>query len=312
MESGSNIPCLQETKRQEFSQAYLKNFCPPNFDEFHFLPSNGASGGILVSWQGASFSGEVIFQNEYAVSISFTSHMNEDTWVLTTVYAPCTYEGKRQFLNWFHSIQMPDEINWLIVGDFNLIRRPEDRNKEGGDIQEMYLFNEAINSLGLIEIPLHGRKYTWTNKQTEPLLERLDWFFSSASWTLSYPNTAAKTLLMETSDHWPCVIEISTSIPRAQVFRFENCWLMIDSFLPTAQQNWSIPTAATDSAKNITAKFKNLRRILRTWKTSISSLKLLIQRVKSLIYLLESIELLRDLSIQEWNFRNILCDDHSP
>jgi len=69
---------------------------------------------------------------------------------------------------------------------------------------------------------------------------------------------------METSDHWPCVIEISTSILTAQVFRFENCWLMIDSFLPTAQQNWSIPTAATDSAKNITAKFKNLRRILRT------------------------------------------------
>ena len=72
---------------------------------------------------------------------------------------------------------MPEEVSWLIVGDFNLIRRPEDRNREGGDIQEMFLFNEAISSLGLIEIPLHGRRFTWTNKQTEPLLERLDWFF---------------------------------------------------------------------------------------------------------------------------------------
>jgi len=96
---------------------------------------------------------------------------------------------------------MPEEVSWLIVGDFNLIRRPEDRNREGGDIQEMFLFNEAIGSLGLIEIPLHGRRFTWTNKQTEPLLERFDWFFSLASWTLKYPNTTAKSLTMVTSDH---------------------------------------------------------------------------------------------------------------
>jgi len=59
---------------------------------------------------------------------------------------------------------MAKEVSWLIVGDFNLIRRPEDRNREGGDIQEMFLFNEAISSLGLIEIPLRGRRFTWTNK----------------------------------------------------------------------------------------------------------------------------------------------------
>jgi len=45
---------------------------------------------------------------------------------------------------------MPPEIDWLIVGDFNLIRKPEDRNKEGADVNEMFLFNEAINKLGII------------------------------------------------------------------------------------------------------------------------------------------------------------------
>lgn len=81
---------------------------------------------------------------------------------------------------------MPEEIEWFIVGDFNLIRKPEDRNREGADIQEMFLFNETISSLGLLEIPLLGRQFTWTNKQEEPLLERLDWFFTSANWTHKY------------------------------------------------------------------------------------------------------------------------------
>jgi hypothetical protein len=39
---------------------------------------------------------------------------------------------KRVFLNWFKNIHMPDSINWLVVGDFNLLRSPNDRNKLGG------------------------------------------------------------------------------------------------------------------------------------------------------------------------------------
>lgn len=69
---------------------------------------------------------------------------------------------------------MPQEIDWIIVGDFNLLRRPEDRNREGADPNEMFAFNEAINRLSLVELPLHGRHFTWTNKQFPPLLERLD------------------------------------------------------------------------------------------------------------------------------------------
>jgi len=45
---------------------------------------------------------------------------------------------------------MPPDIDWLVVGDFNLIRRPEDRNREGADPNEMFAFNEAINKLALM------------------------------------------------------------------------------------------------------------------------------------------------------------------
>ena len=99
--------------------------------------------------------------------------MSRDNWILTNIYAPCTPEGKREFLEWFDNIQMPDEINWIIVGDFNLIRTQANRNRTGGNIQEMFAFNEAISKLRLVELPLKGCKFTWTNKQHPPLLERL-------------------------------------------------------------------------------------------------------------------------------------------
>ena len=57
------------------------------------------------------------------------------------------------------------------MGDFNFIRSPKDRNRPGGDVNQMLLFNEAISNLGLIELPLKGRQCSWSNMQTDPLLE---------------------------------------------------------------------------------------------------------------------------------------------
>lgn len=195
-----------------------------------------------------------------------------------------------------------------MVGDFNLIRKPENRNRPGGDVNEMLLFNEAISALGLIELPLYGKKYTWTNKQSPPLLERLDWFFTSSSWTTFYPDTSVSSLIMPTSDHWPCNITISTAIPKGQTFRFENFWLQHPSFLPTAQQGWLAIPQQTNQAKFITAKFKNLRKVFRTWQKNLSNLKTIIEQVKTIISLLEVIEESRDLTIIEWNFKGILMD----
>ena len=86
------------------------------------------------------------------------------------------------------------------------------------------------------------------------------------TWTLSYPNTFVYPLVMETSDHVPCVISISTSIPKRSHFQFENYWMEHPDFLSVVQQGWLAPHYITDSAKVITTKFKNLRRELKLWQ----------------------------------------------
>lgn len=99
VESRSDVICLQETKKEFFDASFIRNFCPPQFDSFEFLPSIGASGGILVAWKSTAFLGQLVFSNNYAVSIEFTSRFNNESWVLTTIYAPCTPNGKRDFLS---------------------------------------------------------------------------------------------------------------------------------------------------------------------------------------------------------------------
>jgi exonuclease III len=70
-ESGCDIICLQETKRESFTMEYIRKFCPRKFSDFKFLTSVGASEGILTVWNGAMFKGELDFQNDFSLSVTF-------------------------------------------------------------------------------------------------------------------------------------------------------------------------------------------------------------------------------------------------
>jgi hypothetical protein len=60
-------------KRTFFDQAYVKNFCPPSFDRFEYVVAVGNSGGIIIVWKSSKFRAHVMFQNNFAISIEFTS-----------------------------------------------------------------------------------------------------------------------------------------------------------------------------------------------------------------------------------------------
>jgi hypothetical protein len=61
----------------------------------------------------------------------------------------------------------------MLVGDFNFYRSSEHRNR-GGGFNGMEIFNSIIRHHGLMEIPLKGRNFTWSNIQEKLLLEQLD------------------------------------------------------------------------------------------------------------------------------------------
>ena len=170
----------------------------------------------------------------------------------------------------------------------------------------MFIFNEIIGHLGLIELPLKGRHYTWSNMQENPLLEQLDWFFTTVNWTTEFPNTMVYPLVKTSSDHVPCVVSISTSIPKAKVFRFENYWVDMPGFFDCVQQSWSAPTNKKNAAVVLTEKFKRLRYDLKRWHTGLSRLKLLMQACNAVILAFDSLEDQRPLTRPEFNFRKLV------
>ena len=149
--------------------------------------------------------------------------------------------------------------HWMLVGHFNLIRSPHDRNRPGGDTNNMLMFNSLLQQQDLVEIPIKGRNFTWSNMQDSPLLEKLAWIFTSANWTLTFPNTLAHPLARVTSVHIPIHIQIGSDIPKSSIFRFENYWFEFDGFYETVVHCWNRNQQLTNSAKDTAARFKCLR-----------------------------------------------------
>lgn len=177
-ESGCSVICLQETECEMMDQRFIRKFCPQRFDHFVFVPSLGASGGMIVLWNSALFSVKLIASISYGITMEFQSKHNSNIWTLVTVYGPCQNPAREEFINWLHNLSIPVDVSWLLLGDFNFLRSMENKNKPGGNVNDMLLFNEFIGHLGLIELPLKGRRFTWSNMQDVPLLEQIHWFFT--------------------------------------------------------------------------------------------------------------------------------------
>ena len=99
VESGCDIICPQETKRETFDIQYIKKICSPAFDVFEFLPSVGATGGITTIRKSALFEGHLAFHNSFSIYVDFHSLHSNAEWLLTNVYGPCTDEVKHNFVD---------------------------------------------------------------------------------------------------------------------------------------------------------------------------------------------------------------------
>lgn len=150
-----------------------------------------------------------------------------------------------------------------MLGDFNYYRAPSNRNKPGGNAHDMLTFNEFIRAQSLVELPIKGRHFSWSNMQQDPLLEQIDWFFTSLNWTSTYPNTVVLPQGKPISDHIPCTVQIESTIPASKVFCFESFWIQHQGFMETVQNSWNKPCFAASSAARICRKFKNLRYDLK-------------------------------------------------
>jgi endonuclease/exonuclease/phosphatase family metal-dependent hydrolase len=157
------------------------------------------------------------------------------TWWLTCVYGPQGNEEKIQFMQELHGVREVCHGPWVIVGDFNLIYRVKDKNSDTYNRAMMGWFRRLIDDLALKEMPLHGRKFTWSNQQEAPTLMRLDRVFYTVAWEDMYPNALLQSSASDDSDHYPLLLGLQDNRAGKRQFHFETFLPKLEGFLEVVE-----------------------------------------------------------------------------
>ena len=143
------------------------------YDNFIALPANGTRGGLLIAWKGCSCQAVASRVDTYSASVLFSEQEGRNWW-FTGVYGPQEDDEKVMFLQELRNIRALCNGAWLLGGDFNLIYQAADKNNANLDRAMMGRFRRFLDDMDLKEIPLLGRKYTWSNERRSPTLVRLN------------------------------------------------------------------------------------------------------------------------------------------
>ena len=116
------------------------------------------------------------------MSYKFRNISNQFEWIFTGVYGPNTdrdrivlWEELAGLISWW-------DASWCIGGDFNVVRFPSEKSRQAPFISAMQEFLEFIADFGLLDTPLEGGKFTWSNNRATPSMSKLDRFLFSFEW----------------------------------------------------------------------------------------------------------------------------------
>ena len=114
--------------------------------------------------------------------MKFMSVADGFIWGVANVYGPNDDSSRGGFCGFLSNILRQWPIPWCVGGDFNMIRFPQER-KGGGVISSgMERFFDFIRDNELIDFPLVGSRYTWSNNQERLAMSGIDHILVNKEW----------------------------------------------------------------------------------------------------------------------------------
>lgn len=303
-----DIVCLQETKMEVVTRRLILSMLGVDFDNnFVFLPSVGARGGILIAWRSKLGNIRASRINTFTVSAQFCPE-NGEPWWLTCVYGPQSTEDKIAFLQELRSVRANCDGPWMVAGDFNMIYRDEDKNNTNLNRAMMGRFRALINDVAIKEIPLYGRKFTWTSSasSTSPTLVKLDRVFCTVDWEENFPGLLQSTAT-DDSDHCPLILGLKDTHQGKRRFHFESFWPKFEGFHEAVQQAWQSVPNNPCPLETLALKFRAAARGLQSWSDKkVGHFNSQLSLAKEIVHQLEIAQDCRPLSQSELWLRNSL------
>lgn len=302
-DANANIVCLVETKLHSVNQWLIASMLGMQYSDFAYLPAAQTRGGIIVAARPPDATLSDAHIGCFTVTVRVTP-ANSPQWWLTTVYGPQDDWQKAIFLEELEAIRQQCPGPWAVLGDFNLILDEADKNNRRINRNLMRRFRETVARLQLLDLHLHGRRYTWSNERAAPTLVRLDRVLVSLDWEVQFPYCHLQALSSDVSDHCPMLLQTNFTCTTKPRFHFQSYWTRLPGYQETLLRGWAWPDSFSDPILRLSAKFKSLASELKSWAAKrIGSAREQLLMARSITLKLDQLSDRRNLTEQERTLR---------
>jgi exonuclease III len=143
------ILCIQESKLASLDSFKQRSFLPPPLSGVTAKNVDGSRGGLITAWDPNIVSLSATIQLRFSLTTTFSSTTTDLAFTVTNVYAPADHALPDHFaqdmIDLFPLISGP----WLVLGDFNLLRYPHEKNNSDINSSLAQKFNSLIHTLFL-------------------------------------------------------------------------------------------------------------------------------------------------------------------
>ena len=266
---GADVICLQETKLDIITRSIVRSLWGIHHVDWSYLGSEGASGGILLMWDRRIVEKMEEVVGKFSLSCKFQCVEDQSEWVFSGVYGPQTGRERRELWDELSGVFSWWGSPWCVGGDFNVIRFPSERLGADHFTPAMNDFSEFIFSLGLMDIPMEGGRYTWSNNRENAAMSRIDRFLYTGDWEDRYPTVVQRRLSRLLSDHFPIMLESGKFLRGNRPFRFENMWLQAEGFGEMVRNCWESYQFEGTPSYILAKKLKALKLALKKWNYEV-------------------------------------------
>ncbi|KAK8614786.1 hypothetical protein V6N13_068577 [Hibiscus sabdariffa] len=219
------VTFLQESKLQSVEGKLVRYLCGGASD-FSFVhpPSEGSSGGIISLWDQNYFGLESsTIHKSYIVLLGCIIPL-QFKCALVNIYAPNDNAERLSVFSELRSTLSQLSVPLLLGGDFNIVHTLDEKKGVAVNRSAMATFSNFIENLFLMDPPLHGGAFTWSNLREFPSLGRLDIFLISSDLLLKWPNAIQRLLPKNLSDHNPIAISCCDPNWGPKPFKWFDHW----------------------------------------------------------------------------------------
>jgi hypothetical protein len=244
----------------------VKSLWGCQFADWCFLPSSGASGGILLMWDRRVVEKFEVLVGDHAVACSFRNWADYFSWAFAGVYGPNLDPLRRNLWDELAGLLSLWDLPWCIGGGFNVIRFLCERSGAARISPAMADFSDFILERGLMDLPLTGRSFTWSNLSSR---SRIDRFLVSPVWEAKYPGLFQKRVPHLCSDHFPILLDCGGIHRGKRPFKFESMWLQEDGFVERVRLWWESYSFQGSPSFVLAQKLKALKVDLKSWNEQV-------------------------------------------